>query len=412
MAQRITTSFINTNRPGAYFDIKVKSTPVGVASSGNIVIIGEAAGGPASQGVDSVDGALLKDNFYTPDQLQQVEAQYISGPIVDAFRALSSASSDANITGSANRIYIAKTNKGTKASATVATAYGTLEDKNWGIDGNKYQYQVSQSIDEAGPEITGTPIAGFGAALDGAQFDIRVDGGAVVNVSLGVGGHADIGALVTELDGLLPAGISCEEGTASDSLRIFADADAAANSKGYGKSFELIEANAGDLALLGHAEGLSVSSAEPEVQIDIVRQDTGTNEILLAAAEVALQIGYEGTTGTVTITDSVLSTSITGGSGANLSINLEEFTTLSSLATFINAQTGYTAQAVATASQASPVALDDVTAAGICSTLLKCLVESSELLIVSRTPCLKVPFLTLKLLLLRDCLMQWLTLSS
>jgi len=126
MAQRITTSFINTNRPGSYFDVKVKSTPVGVASSGNIVIIGEAAGGP------KYDAEDLKENFYTPDQLDRVTAKYISGPIVDAFRALSAPSSDANITGSANRIYIVKTNGGSQAQATVATAYGTLKDKNFG----------------------------------------------------------------------------------------------------------------------------------------------------------------------------------------------------------------------------------------------------------------------------------------
>lgn len=368
MSQRITTSFINTNKPGAYFDTKVKSIPVGVASSGNIVIVGEAVGGPASQGIDSVDGVLLKDNYFTPDQLQQVESQYISGPIVDAFRALNSPSSDANITGSANRIYIAKTNKGTKASATIATAYGTLDAKNFGIDGNKYQYQVSQSVDEVAPEITGTVIGAFGVALDGASFTVRLIGGAESVVTLGVGGHADIGALVTELDALLPAGLSCVAGAVTDSLKIFHDVDATANGKGYGKSFELIDSTPGDLALLGHVEGLIVSSAEPEVQVDIIRQDTGVNEILVAAAEVALKIGYVGTTATMTITDALLTTTVVGGSGANLSVNLSEFSTLSTLATFINAQTGYTAQVVPTVAQASPVALDNVTAIGICST--------------------------------------------
>lgn len=366
MGQRISTSFINTNRPGAYFDIKVKSTPIGVASSGNIVILGEAAGGAAASSVDSSNGDILKNNFFTPDQLDQVTNKYISGPIVDAFRALSSPSADANISGSANRIYIAKSNTGTKASATVATAYGTLTDKNYGVDGNKYSYLISQSVDEAGPSIQGTAIAGFGAALDGAEFDIRVDGGAVANVALGTGGHADIGALVTELNGLLPAGIEAADG-GSDTLIIRAEEDAAANSKGYGKSFELIESNAGDLALLGHVEGLSVSSAEPEVQLEINRQDNGTNETFLINAAIALEIGYEGTTATATVNDTTLTTTVTGGSGANLSINLDEFVTLSDLASYINSQTGYTCSVVATASQKSPVDLDNGTY-GICST--------------------------------------------
>ena len=52
MAQRITTSFINTNRPGSYFSVSVKSNPVGTVSSGNIIISGEAKGGAAVQRVN------------------------------------------------------------------------------------------------------------------------------------------------------------------------------------------------------------------------------------------------------------------------------------------------------------------------------------------------------------------------
>lgn len=367
MAQRITNSFVNTNRPGSYFDIDVKSTPVGVASSGNIVIIGEAAGGAAVQGVDA-NGDVLKNNFYTPDQLAQVTSKYISGPIVDAFRALSSPSSDANITGSANRIYIAKTNQGVKASATMATAYGTVTDKNYGTDGNKYSFTVAQSIDEVAPEHTGTAIASFGAALDAAEFTLRVDGGAEAVVTLGTGTHADISELVTEIDGLLPAGVSAEAGTATDTLKIKIDADAAANAKGYGKTLELIDSTPGDLALLGLSEGLYVSSAEPEVELQFNRVDNNTNESFLASADVALRIGYEGTTATATITDSALTTTVTGGSGANLSIDLTQYSTMSELADYINSQAGYTASAVPSAAQVNPADLDDVAGMGICST--------------------------------------------
>lgn len=368
MAQRVTTSFANTNRPGSIFDVKVKSTPVGVAVSGNIVIIGEAAGGAAVQGIDPSNGDILKDNFFTPDQLAQVESKYVSGPIVDAFRALSSPSSDANISGSANRIYIAKTNTSSKASATIATAYGTLKDKNWGLDGNKYSYQISQSLSEVAPEITGDVISSFGAALDGAEFTIRLNGGAATIITLGTGTHADMSELLTEINGLLPAGMTAEEGTATNSLKILVDADAAANSKGWGKSFELIDSSPGDLALLGHDEGLVTSAQEPEEQIDINRQDTNVNEQFLAAAEIALELGYEGTTATVTITDSILTTTVTGGSGTNLSINLAQYSTVGELAAYIASQTGYSCSASPTSTQLSPVYLDNVAAQGICST--------------------------------------------
>ena len=368
MSQRLVNSFVNTNRPGAYFDVKVQSTPVGFASSGNIVIIGEASGGAASKGVDSADGDVLKDNFFTPDQLDRVIRKYISGPIVDAFRALSVPSSDADITGSANRIYIAKTNKSTKAQATVATAYGTLKDKNYGTDGNKYSYLITQSINEVGASVTSATVPAFGAILDGASFTLRQDGGSELIITLGVGGHATIAALVTEVDGLLPAGMECVAGVATDTLIIRFATDAAANSKGTGKSFELIDSSPGDLAALGLGEGLLVSAQEPEIQVDINRTDNNTNESHLALAEVAMLIGYEGTTATCTITDTTLSTTITGGSGANLLVDLSQYSTISDLSAFINSQTGYTASAVPQSTQTSPAELDNVTAAGICST--------------------------------------------
>lgn len=368
MAQRISTSFINTNVPGAYFDAKVKSSPLGTAISGNIVIVGEAKGGAAVGGVDSVGGDSLRDNFYTPDQLDRVVSKYISGPIVDAMRALSSPSSDSNITGSVNRVYIAKTNKGTQASAVLATAYGTLKDKNWGTDGNKYNYLVSQSVSEVAPSVESGTIANFGAVLDGASFTMRVDGGTEDVITLGTGSHGDVSALITELNGLMPSGVSVVAGAATDSIKISYDTDASANSKGSSKSIELIDSSAGDLALLSLVEGLITSSAEPEIQVDINRSDTGVNESFIISADVALSMGYVGTTATVTVTDGTLTTTVTGGSGSNLSIDLTQYNTMKDLADYINSQTGYSATAESGSTQLSPVHLDDVTSIGICST--------------------------------------------
>jgi len=369
MAQRVTTSFVNTNRPGSYFDVEVKSTPVGVASSGNIVIIGEASGGAAVKGIDNANGDVLKDNFYTPDQLAQVQKKYISGPIVDAFRALSSASSDANITGAPNRIYIAQTNQTSKAQATLATAYGTLRDKNSGLDGNKYSYQVSQAQAEVAPEISGGTIPSFGAALNGAEFQIRLNGLAsnTVTLSAVAGDHNNIANLIIELNSKLPAGIVASAGSAPDSFKLTMAVDAAAAQKGWGKSFELVD-NSSDLAALGHDAGLTVSSAEPEQQIDINRADTNVNESFVAVAEIAMEIGYAGTTATISITDSLLTTTVTGGSGANLSIQLNQYNTLADLASYISSQTGYTASVNPASTQTSPVMLDNVSAIGIAST--------------------------------------------
>ena len=362
MSQRISTSFVNTNRPGAVFDVKVKSNPVGVASSGNIIIIGEASGGA------KYDTETLKDNWFTPDQLDRVTNKYISGSIVDAFRALSAPSSDANITGSANRIYIVKTNGGAQASAVIANAYGTLKDKNYGIDGNKYFYQVTEVNAEVGASQEGTLISAFGAALDGAEFTIRLQGGAEVVITLGVGGHANNAALVTEIDGLLPATLSCVAGVAADTIKIETDTDASAHTKGYSKAFELIDSTPGDLAALGLVEALSSSSQEPSHQIDIKRVDTNVNESFQAEAAVAMEVGYLGTTGTISISGDTLTTAVTGGAGTALSVDMTQYNTVKDLADFINAQTGYSASVASSSTQSPTSVLDEVTTLGICST--------------------------------------------
>lgn len=362
MAQRISTSFINTNRPGAYFDVKVKSTPVGVASSGNIVIIGEAAGGAKYTSED------LKENFFTPDQLDKVVAKYISGSIVDAFRALSAPSSDANITGSANRIYIVKTNGGSQASAVVATSYGTLKDKNWGINGNKYSYQVTEVNAEVGPSVNSDEITADigGGDLDGASFSFRGNGGAVTVITLGT--PADLAAVIAEIDAALPSGFSCEAGTTANTIRIYSDEDVAAHTKGWGKSFELIDSTPGDLAALGLEEGFTVSSQEPRHQIDILRSDISLNEAFQVDAAVAFEIGYQGTTATLTIDATSLTTTVVGGSGANLSLTLANFNTVKDLTDYINAQTGYSASANSNSVQSAPSVLDKVTTQSIAST--------------------------------------------
>lgn len=365
MAQRLATSFVNTNIPGAYPNVTVKSNPVGLGASGIVVIMGEAEGGP------SYSEVALKDNSFSPDQLDRVTQIYTAGPIVDAMRALSAPSSDADIAGSATRVFVVKTNTGAKASAIVDTDYGTLKDKNWGKGGNKYKYQVTTTAAESAPSLSGTVIGAFGAALNGAEFTVRLNGGAtaVVTLSSTAGDHADVATLVTELNALLPSGLSAAAGTASNTIKIFVDADAAANRKGWGKSFELIDSTPGDLAALGLSAGLVASAQEPSVEVAINRADTGVNETIEADAAVALTVGYVGTTATLTINQStkVLTTAVTGGAGSALNIDLTQFATIADLAAYIATQPGYSATCAASATSRPCSDLDAVAAIGICS---------------------------------------------
>lgn len=369
MAQRLVTSQINTNIPDAYPFINVIGSPVGVTSSGIIVIFGEADGG------DSYQNVALKNNFFTPNQLNKVKQQYISGQIVDAFQALTAPSSDADITGSANRIYIVKTNAGSKASAIIPTNYGTLSDKNWGVPGNNYKYQITSIAAEDGPAVSGGTIPSLGAALNAMSFTVRVNGGAaqVITLSSTSTDHDTIPHLVAELNSLFAAAspaipYTASAGAAPSSIEIAANVDASAYGKGWGKALELVDSTPGDLAALGLAAGLSVSSQEPGVELDVTRADIGLSQSIDVSAVIALQVGYQGTSATLTISSTAITTTVTGGSGSNLNIPLSQFKTCADLAVFIAAQTGYTAVCAPAANQVSPSALDKVTAIGICST--------------------------------------------
>ena len=81
-------------------------------------------------------------------------------------------------------------------------------------------------------------------------------------------------------------------------------------------------------------------------------------------------VGYQGTTATLTINQSAgtLTTTVTGGSGANLSVSLSTYKTIATLAAYIATQPGYSATAAPSAQQQPPTALDDVIAIGIAST--------------------------------------------
>jgi hypothetical protein len=361
MAIRLTTSFINTVTPGAYFEQNVRSTPVGIGATGVIAIIGEADGGKGF--ADEV----LKDNFFTPDQVSQVQQKYVAGPIVDAFRALSAPSADADITGSVNRVYILKTNSGAKAQAIVDTNYGTLKAKNFGKNGNKIKYKITASQLEDTPTVVSGVVPAFGAALDGATLDLRINGGAVTTITLSnvPANHSNIATLVTELNGLLPTGVTAAAGTAPNTFEISIDADTANYRKGWGKTLEIVS---GSLAALALTAGLYKSAAESEIEVSVIRSDIGLDETIEAKGQVALEVGYAGTTATLSISaGNILTTTVTGGSGSNLSIDITQYATVTDLASYISSQTGYTASATTFGAQMNPKDLDKVANIGICA---------------------------------------------
>lgn len=107
---------------------------------------------------------------------------------------------------------------------------------------------------------------------------------------------------------------------------------------------------------------LLVSGTERSVTLNINRQVDSVSESIPAGGDIALKVGYTGTTASVVVTGTTMTFTVTGGSGANLTVNLKAFSTLSDLATYISAQTGYTASVGTTAlGQQSPLSLDEGT---------------------------------------------------
>jgi len=84
---------------------------------------------------------------------------------------------------------------------------------------------------------------------------------------------------------------------------------------------------------------------------------------------IVLELGYAGTTASVTITkDKKLKTSVTGGSGVNLDVMLSKYNTIGDLIAFISTKTGYSARVPdARWRSLSPSVLDQVEAVGICT---------------------------------------------
>lgn len=234
----------------------------------------------------------------------------------------------------------------------------------------------------------GSVIAGAANANVGAYVVISVASSSVFR-ALKVSDAGKTGASIGVLTN--PADVSpAVTIAATTDLQVFSpiaiSLDPAAVINGAGKSLAVLQLATGtDLLertafLLGTSTAVSWisktsapkllnSASEYRANLHVTRQSDGVDEALLAGGEIAMKIGYQGTSGTVTITDTTLTTSVVGGSGGNLSVPLANFPTIADLCTFINSQAGYTANAgTAVLGLLPSSALDNVSAVGIANT--------------------------------------------
>lgn len=98
-------------KPGAYSRTKIASSGAADAQLGVVALIGEADEGPA------FDTANMEASAYGPDQFADIQNQFGSGELVDMAKLSLAPSVDPQIAGGAQKLYLLKTNVGTKASS-------------------------------------------------------------------------------------------------------------------------------------------------------------------------------------------------------------------------------------------------------------------------------------------------------
>ena len=123
--------------PGSYSKLIVAPGAAAAPQLGVVALVGEADEGAA------FDASNLDASAFGPDEFSTILNTYGSGELVDMAKLALSPSADTDITGGAQKLYLIKTNSGTKASAALPTSYGTLSAKKAGSPGNKISSQVA-----------------------------------------------------------------------------------------------------------------------------------------------------------------------------------------------------------------------------------------------------------------------------
>ena len=427
MSQTLSTPWIQTSLPGSYTNVQVVSNAIGLGTTGVVLCIGEASSGP-SYSQDTIKTAYFKPNQLSdainkfgsgnlveamraltapsadpningaPNAIFLIKtntgtvATSLVGPFTftvtsanatvgavytnngQSFTVLNTIASGTTLVVSGTG---APTASGTltKASGTgdatitfsANTNYGLFTSANYGVAQNKYKYQFTSAQAEVAPAITSSAITVGSYA--GGSFTLRYNGGAGHILTLA--SSTTLSTLVTNMNSALTGAglpITATAGTVLNTIVLTVNADPLAYGEGYAKSVELIDSTPTNLAALGLTAGIYNSSVLPAIYVNVARPDINLSSSVEVFAQIGLEIGYQGTTATMTINGTTLTTSVAGGSGANLSITLANYTTVSDLVAYINTQTGYTAIANTPAVQLAPSALDQVTAIGICST--------------------------------------------
>lgn len=232
------------------------------------------------------------------------------------------------------------------------------------LAGATTEWETTPSVGDTLTIATGSAIAGAADANVGGYIVTAADDttiSATKKTDAGKGG-ASPGTVTA------PVNVSAQDIAATTDLNVYApvviSVDAGDVVDGVGKTLEIADLATGTDLLSRSAlttAGAAVtwisvaatptviqSAAEYKALLSVNRQSDAVQESIAAGGRVALNVGYDGTTASLTITETDITTSVTGGSGANLALKVADFATVADLVAYLNAQTGYTASSQTT----------------------------------------------------------------
>lgn len=195
MAQQYVSKLGTLTIPGAYSSYEVQPANAGLATTGVVMLVGEANSGESFSQVTDMD-----DVTFGPDQEGDVVARFGSGNLVDAFRVAVAPSADPAIQGGPSRLILVKTNTSTRASGALG-GYGTLYDKSYGTPGNHIYAGVTANTSETVP-TTGS----FTYIPPVSSATIRTSNNGAISAALSLTAEMTPTAFVSLIDGVSGVG--------------------------------------------------------------------------------------------------------------------------------------------------------------------------------------------------------------
>lgn len=317
MAINITFNGATIFKPGAYSRTNIDlggGFPLGPA--GLVAVIGEAdAGTPGAQEIN------LANNRFSADQLTQVRSKYRSGPIPDAAGMLFAPASDAAIPSGAQTVWFYKTNASVRASLALASTYGTVRAREWGIGGNRVSF-TSTLVAETAPTSASSAAFDETTLASGDKFGLRINGGSLNTfTSPAIANNAALIAALANAANWsagLPTGITIAVGGVDGASTISFTLAAAATQHqlGWGRSFELATGTPNALVKMNLVAGLKTAAVEPSVTLKLDQKRDNIQEEDSMGGAIVMTVGHDGTgsptSATVTIDDDNIVLNING----------------------------------------------------------------------------------------------------